>query len=97
MERKNKFKVVISSYNNEKWVEANVASILKQTYTNYDVLYINDASTDNTLSLIHELKNNYNLNNWKIPPFKAVVKNCVCCFFFSAALADEFSMAKICF
>lgn len=66
MEKQNKFKIVIPSYNNEEWVEPNVASILNQTYTNYDVLYINDASTDNTLSLIKELKNNYNLNNWKI-------------------------------
>ena len=66
MEKQNKFKIVIPSYNNEEWIEPNVASILNQTYTNYDVLYINDASTDNTLSLIHELKNNYNLNNWKI-------------------------------
>ncbi len=66
MENQNKFKIVIPSYNNEEWIEPNAASILNQTYTNYDVLYINDASTDNTLSLIHELKNNYNLNNWKI-------------------------------
>ena len=66
MEKQNKFKIVIPSYNNEEWVEPNVASILNQTYTNYDVLYINDASTDNTLSLIQGLKNDYNLSNWKI-------------------------------
>lgn len=66
MEKQNKFKIVIPSYNNEKWVEPNIASILNQTYTNYDVLYINDASTDNTFSLVKELKSNYNLSNWEI-------------------------------
>jgi glycosyltransferase involved in cell wall biosynthesis len=45
---KNKFKFVIPSYNNEEWVEYNLASIINQTYTNWEVLYIDDASTDNT-------------------------------------------------
>jgi len=45
----NKFKIVIPSYNNEKWLEPNIASILNQTYTNYEVLYIDDCSTDDTL------------------------------------------------
>ena len=48
MSKQNKFKIVIPSYNNEKWVEYNTASIISQTYKNYDVLYINDKSTDNT-------------------------------------------------
>ena len=48
----NKFKIVIPSYNNEKWIEHNTASIIRQTYKNYDVLYINDKSTDKTLELI---------------------------------------------
>jgi glycosyltransferase involved in cell wall biosynthesis len=59
-----KFKVVIPSYNNESWVEYNLASILNQTYTNYEVLYINDASIDNTLSKVNDIVGN--LNNWKI-------------------------------
>ena len=66
MEKQNKFKIVIPSYNNEQWVEANVSSILNQKYRNFEVLYINDASTDNTFSLINSLKNTYNLDNWKI-------------------------------
>lgn len=56
--RKNKFKIVIPSYNNEEWVETNFDSINTQTYTNYDVLYINDASTDKTFDKITELTKN---------------------------------------
>ena len=66
MEKQNKFKIIIPSYNNEQWIEPNIASILNQNYTNYEVLYINDCSTDNTLSVLNKIKSNYNLNNWKI-------------------------------
>jgi len=50
----NKIKIITPSYNNEEWVEYNIASILNQTYTNYEVLYIDDASTDNTYSKVLE-------------------------------------------
>ena len=66
MEKQNKFKVVIPSYNNEKWVETNIASLLQQTYTNYDVLYINDCSTDSTPLLVSNIIKSYDLNNWTL-------------------------------
>lgn len=67
MEKQNKFKIITPSYNNEEWVEFNIASILNQTYTNYEVLYINDASTDNTyeqvVSIVGDLPNWTIINN----------------------------------
>jgi len=60
----NKFKIVIPSYNNEKWLEPNLASILNQTYTNYEVLYIDDCSTDNTYTEVLEIVKD--LPNWKV-------------------------------
>ena len=48
MEKENRFKLIIPSYNNEEWVEYNLASVLNQRYTNFEVLYIDDASTDAT-------------------------------------------------
>jgi glycosyltransferase involved in cell wall biosynthesis len=62
--RQNKFKIIIPSYNNIKWCEYNLASILNQTYTNYDVLYIDDASTDDTYEKVVGIIGN--LPNWKI-------------------------------
>jgi len=64
MENKNKFKIIIPSYNNEMWVEPNVASILNQSYTNYDVLYINDASIDETYNKVNDIVGK--LSNWEI-------------------------------
>jgi glycosyltransferase involved in cell wall biosynthesis len=54
----NKFKIITPSYNNEEFVEYNLASILNQTYTNYEVLYINDNSTDNTFNKVEEIVGN---------------------------------------
>ena len=54
----NKFKIVIPSYNNEQWVETNIESIVEQTYNNYEVLYIDDASTDNTNKLVTKITAN---------------------------------------
>ena len=60
----NKFKIIVPSYNNEAWVEYNLASILNQTYTNYDVLYIDDCSQDNTHSLVSDIVGE--LPNWSL-------------------------------
>ena len=54
----NKFKIISPSYNNEKWVDIHIDSILEQTYDNYEVLYINDCSTDNTLDKVEKLVGN---------------------------------------
>ena len=56
--------IITPSYNNEDWVEYNVASILNQTYTNYSVLYIDDNSTDNTYNEVVQITKNF--PNWKV-------------------------------
>lgn len=55
------FVVVIPSYNNEKWVSSNLDSIMSQTYPHFSVLYLNDASSDQTGVLVDEYikKNGY--------------------------------------
>jgi glycosyltransferase involved in cell wall biosynthesis len=60
MEKQNKFKIIIASYNNEEWVEYNIASILNQTYDNYEVIYVDDCSTDNTNQLVNSMVNQNN-------------------------------------
>ncbi len=47
----NKFKIIITSYNNEKWTELCINSITSQTYSNYEVIFFNDGSTDRTLEI----------------------------------------------
>lgn len=44
--------VLTASYNNQKWVEHNLRSIFKQDYSNYRVIYIDDASQDKTADIV---------------------------------------------
>lgn len=54
------FVIVIPSYNNKDWYQKNLNSVLIQTYKNYDVVYINDCSTDNTGELVDTYIKNHN-------------------------------------
>jgi glycosyltransferase involved in cell wall biosynthesis len=47
--------VLIPCYNVEKYVEESINSILKQTYTNLQIVAINDCSTDRTGEILREL------------------------------------------
>jgi len=46
------FVIVIPSYNNARYFEKNLDSVLSQNYNNFRVIYIDDASTDFTGSLV---------------------------------------------
>ena len=40
------------AYNSEKYISEAIESVLKQTYTNWELLIVNDCSTDNTEEII---------------------------------------------
>ncbi len=46
--------VVVTSYNNARWYRRNLDSIFSQKYHNYRLIYVDDASTDNTPNLVEE-------------------------------------------
>lgn len=48
------FKIIIPSYNNSQYYQKNLDSIISQTYKNYEIIYIDDCSTDNTHELVLE-------------------------------------------
>ena len=43
-----KISVIVPFYNSEKWVSKCIDSVLNQTYQNYELILIDDMSTDNT-------------------------------------------------
>ena len=57
-----KISIVIPVYNSEKYLNRLLNSIIAQTYKNYEVIFVNDGSTDNSLNIIQE----YELDNEKI-------------------------------
>ncbi len=48
------FVIIVPSYNNKGWYKKNLDSIFAQTYDNYRIIYIDDASTDGTARLVEE-------------------------------------------
>ena len=47
-----KVSVVMTVYNGEKYLKESIASILNQTFENFDFIIVNDGSTDKTLDLL---------------------------------------------
>jgi glycosyltransferase involved in cell wall biosynthesis len=50
--------VIIPAYNAEKTILRTIESVLSQTYSNFELIVINDGSTDDTLNLITKIKDN---------------------------------------
>ncbi|UXP32656.1 glycosyltransferase family 2 protein [Reichenbachiella agarivorans] len=46
--------VIIAAYNAEKYIESAIESILNQTYTNTEIIVVDDGSTDQTASLVKQ-------------------------------------------
>ncbi|ENJ6565101.1 TPA: glycosyltransferase family 2 protein [Proteus mirabilis] len=49
-----KITVLMSVYNDEKYLQESIDSILNQTFKEFEFLVINDGSTDNSLSILKE-------------------------------------------
>lgn len=54
-----KFSIIIPTYNVEKYLEKCLNSILSQTYNNYEVIIIDDVSSDNTIDIVSNYQNKY--------------------------------------
>lgn len=50
-----KFSIIIPNYNNAKWLEKCLNSVLHQTYTNYEIIFIDDMSEDNSLEIANKM------------------------------------------
>ena len=47
-----RFSIVIPNYNSEKWIEKLLKSIVEQTYTDYEVIVVDDMSTDKSVEIV---------------------------------------------
>ena len=50
--------ILMPVYNSEKYLREAIKSILNQTFTNFELIIINDGSTDNSLKIIKSFKDN---------------------------------------
>ncbi|WP_249869266.1 glycosyltransferase family 2 protein [Oceanobacillus saliphilus] len=54
MERNPLISVITPSYNAEKFIGYTIESVLNQTYSNWEMVIVDDCSTDNTTSIVKE-------------------------------------------
>jgi len=55
--------IIIVNYNGEKWIKKCLNSLEKQSYTNYEVIIVDNNSQDNSVKIIEE---KYKLENFKL-------------------------------
>ena len=62
--------IIIPTFNREREISRALNSILEQTYSNWEVLVIDNSSIDETLSVVRSFKDNririYNNINFKL-------------------------------
>ncbi len=51
-----KVSIITSTYNGAKFIQETIDSVLWQSYTEFEYLIINDASTDNTIEILQKYK-----------------------------------------
>ena len=49
------FSVIIPLYNKENYIQQTIESVLQQTVTDFELLVVNDASTDNSVSVVSKI------------------------------------------
>ena len=52
------FSIIIPNYNSEKWIKKLLESILHQTYKDYEIIIVDDMSTDNSVQIIKKMIGN---------------------------------------
>lgn len=74
--------VLIANFNNGRYIEEAIKSVVKQTYSNWEIIIVDDASTDNSWDIIQSLGNKYsniyfyrNERNLKVGATKAKSTN----------------------
>jgi glycosyltransferase involved in cell wall biosynthesis len=48
--------VILSTYNNERYLKSAIRSILRQTFTDFELIVVNDGSTDRTADILRHLR-----------------------------------------
>lgn len=53
-----KFSIIVPVYNTQEYLKRCIESVLNQTYKNYEIILINDGSTDNSLEILKKYESN---------------------------------------
>ena len=80
MEKQNRFVVITTCYNKDKWVAYNINSIKQQSYENFLAVYGYDKSKDNTKEIIlNNIKNDDRFVLYDVPIQESQMNNFFSC------------------
>lgn len=58
--------IIIPNYNYARFLQQRIESVLAQTYTNYEIILLDDASTDNSVSILNHYSTNSHVTHLEI-------------------------------
>lgn len=58
MNRSPKVSVIVPNYNHSAFLKERIDTILQQTYQDFELIILDDCSTDNSVSIIESYRNN---------------------------------------
>ena len=77
-----KISIILTSYNHERFIGKSIESVINQTYKDYELIIVDDCSTDNSWKIICEYKEKYpqiitirNEKNWGSGVIENIVQN----------------------
>lgn len=88
--------VVVPSYNHEKYITKCIESLVNQTYKNFELIVVDDGSSDNSRQILKELQSKYNFelifqsNAGLSATLNFVLKNKVKGKYFSICASDDY-------
>ena len=50
--------IIMPNYNSSKYLEETINSVINQTYSNWELIIVDDLSTDNSVNIISNFRNN---------------------------------------
>ena len=50
-----KISIITPSWNSEKYIKKTIESVQNQTYSNWEMIIVDDCSTDNTVKIVQEI------------------------------------------
>lgn len=62
LKKKIKFSIIMPSFNDSKTIRESLESVRNQTYGNWELIIVNDGSTDNTDKIVKDFIKQYNLD-----------------------------------
>ena len=58
------FSVLIANFNNGHYIDEAIDSVISQSYANWEIIIVDDASTDDSKNVLNKYKNNSKNSNF---------------------------------